>query len=90
MGAAHEALYQQRDSVSVQKTWCAALREGASLKFPHLINYMFLQIVHLPNFGINCAQFAFRPRGNYIYLEFITIVSTTRDQCLLLSVLRRV
>lgn len=67
------------DSVCAQKPGRAGLHEGASLKSPsikHLINYMFLQIVHLPNFDINCAQVPFRPRGNYIYLEFITIVPT--------------
>lgn len=63
--------------ISVQETWRAGYVTQGSLAFPHLVNDLLLQMVPLPSSDINYTQVPFGPQGNFICLEFITIVSTT-------------
>ena len=70
--------FDQQRGRSAPKTWCAALGAGASLGAPHSVNYTVLEIVHLPSSGIRCAQVPCSPRGDYVSVEFISVVSRTR------------
>lgn len=63
------------------------LRSRAPLTPPRLVRYMALQMAPLPHFNITVYGSLSRPRGNYIYLAFITYISTRRCHCVLLSVL---
>lgn len=63
------------------------LRSRAPLTPPRLVRYMALQMAPLPHFNITVYGSLSRPRGNYIYLAFITYISTRPCHCVLLSVL---